>query len=135
MPAADDGVYILRQSTPFVADSYEGESGGKSTLSDPNFLQDLHDFVKFDVHEMNEETMELLHPYITLRTAKDQEIFNEEVAFKSSVALVPYPMIVTAVTQYRKLQIGAKTKLRHLETKEYELKEARTKMAYVQAEL
>jgi len=69
-------MYILKQSTPFVADSYEGAVGTKSTLSSANFLKDLLDFSNEEKDNINEETIELLHPYLTLRTPKDED-FHE----------------------------------------------------------
>lgn len=43
----------------FLKDSWE--EGGKSTLGNMEFMQNLK---KFPMDEINEETMELLEPYI-----------------------------------------------------------------------
>jgi len=57
---------ILKKNTPFVADSYESHT--KGTLSSANFLKDLLEFSNNEKDNINEETIELLHPYLTLQT-------------------------------------------------------------------
>jgi len=128
-PKADGGMYILKQSTPFVADSYEGASGTKTTLSSPNFLKDLLDFSNLEKDNINEETIELLHPYLTLRTPKDEEIYTPEVAQKSSTALIGMAIWTAAMSDYHKQSKIVKPKLRLLEIKMGELKEAETNLA------
>jgi dynein heavy chain len=128
-PKADGGMYILKQSTPFVADSYEGASGTKTTLSSPNFLKDLLDFSNMEKDNINEETIELLHPYLTLRTPKDEEIYTPEVAQKSSTALIGMAIWTAAMSDYHKQSKIVKPKLRLLEIKMGELKEAETNLA------
>jgi len=73
---------ILKQYTPFVFDSYENHT--LKTLKDPKFLPDLLDFSNLEKDNINEETIELLHPYLTLKTLKDEDIYTPEVAAKSS---------------------------------------------------
>jgi|TARA_B110000285_G_scaffold235301_1_gene316174 dynein heavy chain len=128
-------MYILKQSTPFVADSYEGAIGTKSTLSSANFLKDLLDFSNEEKDNINEETIELLHPYLTLRTPKDEEIYTAEVAAKSSQALVGLSIWSSAMSDYHKQSKIVKPKLRLLEIKMGELKEAETNLANAQSEL
>jgi len=128
-PKADGGMYILKQSTPFVADSYEGASGTKTTLSSPNFLKDLLDFSNLEKDNINEETIELLHPYLSLRTPKDEEIYTPEVAQKSSTALIGMAIWTAAMSDYHKQSKIVKPKLRLLEIKMGELKEAETNLA------
>lgn len=134
-PKGDGGMYILKQSTPFVADSYEGAVGTKSTLSSANFLKDLLDFSNEEKDNINEETIELLHPYLTLRTPKDEEIYTAEVAAKSSQALVGLSIWSSAMSDYHKQSKIVKPKLRLLEIKMGELKEAETNLANAQSEL
>lgn len=128
-PKADGGMAILKQLTPFVADSYEGANGTKTTLSSPNFLKDLLDFSNLEKDLINEETIELLHPYLTLRTPKDEEIYTPEVAQKSSTALIGMAIWTAAMSDYHKQSKIVKPKLRLLEIKMGELKEAETNLA------
>ena len=129
-PKGDGGMYILKQSTPFVADSYDTPNvGTKSTLSSPNFLKDLLDFSNMEKDNINEETIELLHPYLTLRTPKDEEIYTPEVAQKSSTALIGMAIWTAAMSDYHKQSKIVKPKLRLLEIKMGELKEAETNLA------
>jgi len=132
-PKGDGGMYILKQNTPFVADSYDSHT--KATLSSANFLKDLLDFSNEEKDNINEETIELLHPYLTLRTPKDEEIYTPEVAAKSSVALVGMSIWTAAMSDYHKQSKIVKPKLRLLEIKMGELKEAETNLANAQAEL
>jgi dynein heavy chain len=134
-PKGDGGMYILKQSTPFVADSYEGANGTKSTLSSANFLKDLLDFSNEEKDNINEETIELLHPYLTLKTPKDEDIYTPEVAGKSSSALIGMSIWTAAMSDYHKQSKIVKPKLRLLEIKMGELKEAETNLANAQAEL
>ena len=135
-PKGDGGMYILKQSTPFVHDSYDTPGvGTKTTLSSATFLKDLLDFSNEEKDNINEETIELLHPYLTLKTPKDEDIYTPEVAAKSSVALVGMAIWSAAMSDYHKQSKIVKPKLRLLEIKMGELKEAETNLANAQAEL
>jgi dynein heavy chain, axonemal len=135
-PKPDGGMLILKQYTPFVCDSYETPNiGTKATLSSANFLKDLLDFSNEEKDNINEETIELLHPYLTLRTPKDEEIYTPEVAQKSSVALIGMSIWTAAMSDYHKQSKIVKPKLRLLEIKMGELKEAETNLGNAQAEL
>ena len=61
-------------------------------------MQDLIDFNSDEKDHINEETIELLHPYLTLRTPKDELIFTPEVAAKSAIALVGLSMWCIAMS-------------------------------------
>jgi dynein heavy chain len=134
-PKADGGMLILKVNTPFVADSYDGTAGTKTTLSSAKFLTDLLDFSNLEKDNINEETIELLHPYLTLRTQDDREIYTPEVAAKSSSALIGMAIWTAAMSDYHKQSKIVKPKLRLLEIKMGELKEAETNLANAQSEL
>ena len=125
-PKADGGMLILKVNTPFVADSYDGTAGTKTTLSSAKFLTDLLDFSNLEKDNINEETIELLHPYLTLRTQDDREIYTPEVAAKSSSALIGMAIWTAAMSDYHKQSKIVKPKLRLLDIKMGELKEAET---------
>ena len=44
-----------------MKDSWDETGGGKSTLNDMNFMKNL---VQFEKDQINDETIELLEPYI-----------------------------------------------------------------------
>lgn len=84
---------------------------------------------------INEETIELLEPYLTLKSPKDEEIFVPEVAAKSSVALVGMCTWAAAMSDYHKQSKIVKPKLRLLEIKMGELKEAQDALQVANDEL
>jgi len=99
----EGGYLILKQYTPHVHDSYETPNvGTKTSLSSNTFLKDLLDFSNEEKDNINEETIELLHPYLTLRTPKDEEIYTPEVAGKSSQALIGMAIWSSAMSDYHK---------------------------------
>lgn len=55
----------MKQDIPFVADSFDEYA--KSTLTNQNFLKSLFDFSANEKDNINEETIELLEPYLTLK--------------------------------------------------------------------
>jgi len=124
---------ILKKNTPFVADSYDQHT--KQTLSSANFLKDLLEFSNMEKDNINEETIELLHPYLSFQTLDGQDIYTPEVAAKSSSALVGMAIWTAAMSDYHKQSKIVKPKLRLLEIKMGELKEAEANLAAAEAEL
>ena len=55
----------MKQDIPFIADSFDEYS--KSTMTNNAFLKNLFDFSTNDKDNINEETIELLEPYLTLK--------------------------------------------------------------------
>lgn len=99
-PVKLKSLYILKQEIPFVADSYDNHT--KSTLTSPNFLKDLFEFSEKEKDNINEETVELLQPYIDLKTPKDEDVFVGAVAKKSSSALEGMCVWAAAMSDYYK---------------------------------
>jgi dynein heavy chain len=56
---------IHDQMCPFVMDSFQ--SCTITTIGSPNFLEDIKNFNQFEKDSINEETIELLEPYLTLK--------------------------------------------------------------------
>jgi dynein heavy chain len=65
-------------------------------------LNDLIDFSANEKDNINEETIELLEPYLTLRTPKDEEVFTGDVAKKASAALSGMCTWAGAMSDYHK---------------------------------
>lgn len=63
-PVKAKSMNILKTEIPFVYDSFDNFT--KLTLSSQNFLKDLLDFSTNDKNSINEETIELLEPYLLL---------------------------------------------------------------------
>lgn len=91
---------MLRQDVPFIGDSYE--SFTKSTLKSNSFLKDLLEFSKNDKDAINEETIELLEPYITAKAPTGEDLFNGAVAKKASAALEGMCTWAAAMSDYHK---------------------------------
>jgi dynein heavy chain len=58
-------LYIMKQNIDFIADSFDECT--KNTLINQNFLKNLIDFSANEKDNINEETIELLEPYLTLK--------------------------------------------------------------------
>ena len=120
-------ITCLKVQTPFVFDSYE--SFGKATLSSATFLKDLLDFSDKEKDNINEETIELLEPYLVLKTLPDKDgvqkdIFKKETAEIASKALGGMCVWAAAMSDYHKQSKIVKPKLKLLEIKKAELEEA-----------
>jgi len=123
----------LKQEIPFVNDSFDNHC--KATLKNNNFLKDLFEFSNNDKDNINEETIEFLEPYITLRTPKDEEVFIGAVAKKASAALEGMCVWAAAMSDYHKQSKIVKPKLKLLQIKMAELQEAESNLAAAEAEL
>ena len=77
-------VEVLRKMSPFIKDSYD--EFGRQNLLGP-LLKQLSDFSVYEKDNINEETIELLEPYINLKTVDDEPLFVPEVAKITSNAL------------------------------------------------
>jgi dynein heavy chain len=131
-------VTCLKVQTPFVFDSYE--SFGKATLSSATFLKDLLDFSDKEKDNINEETIELLEPYLVLKTLPDKDglqkdIFKKETAEIASKALGGMCVWAAAMSDYHKQSKIVKPKLKLLEIKKAELEEAEAALEAAQTEL
>lgn len=124
---------IAKTEVPFIADSYEDNT--ISTLKGNTFLKDLQEFSMHDKDSINEETIELLDPYLTLKAPNGLEIYSAEVAKKANNALEGLCIWAGAMSDYHKQSKIVKPKLRLLELKSVALKEAESKLAAAQAEL
>jgi dynein heavy chain len=124
---------ILKQEIPFINDSFDNHC--KGTLKSNNFLKDLIEFSNNEKDNINEETIELLEPYLTLRTPKDEEVFIGPVAKKASSALEGMCVWAAAMSDYHKQSKIVKPKLKLLAIKQAELTEAETNLAAAEAEL
>ena len=130
---APKNLAILKQEIPFIADSFDEYT--KSTLTNQNFLNNLFDFSANDKDNINEETVELLEPYLTLKAPSGDEVFNGTVAKKSSQALEGMCVWAAAMSDYHKQSKIVKPKLRLLEIKTASLNEAEANLAAAEAEL
>jgi dynein heavy chain len=124
---------ILKQDFNFIQDSCESYT--KATLGSSSFLRDLMDFSANKKDLINEETIELLEPYLKLKSPKGEDIFVKDVAMKASQALGGMCVWASAMNDYHISSKIVKPKLILLERKQAELSEAERNLAEAQAEL
>lgn len=132
-PVKPKAMNILKQECPFVGDSFDNCT--KLTLSSALFLKDLFDFSNNEKDNINEETIELLEPYLLFTAPDGREIFTGAVAKKSSSALEGMCVWAAAMSDYHKQSKIVKPKLRLLEVKMAQLKEAEENLAGAETEL
>ena len=134
-PVKPKAMNILKTDIPFVGDSFDTHT--KNTLSSANFLKDLLDFSANDKDNINEETIELLAPYLTLTTPDEAKtpIFTKDVAKKASGALGGMCVWAAAMSDYHVQSKIVKPKLLLLSVKQAQLAEAEANLEAAQAEL
>ena len=84
---------------------------------------------------MNEETIELLEPYIRLKSIDDEPLFVPEIAKITSNALEGLCTWCAAMSDYHKASKIVKPKLRMLDIKTVELADAQENLRKAQEEL
>lgn len=127
-------LFIMKQDIPFIADSFDEYS--KSTMTNNAFLSQLFDFSNNEKDNINEETIELLEPYLTLKIpSTGEDAFTGQVAKKSSAALEGMCVWAAAMSDYHKQSKIVKPKLRLLEIKTASLQEAEANLAAAEQEL
>jgi dynein heavy chain len=133
-PVKPRSLKILKQDNPFMNDSFDLHT--KVTLSNANFLKDLFDFSNNQKDNINEETIELLEPYLLFKTADgERDIYTAVVAKQSSSALEGLCTWCAAMSDYHKASKIVKPKLRLLEIKAGELQEAQDALTSAEGEL
>lgn len=127
-------VEVAKAEHPFIQDSYDNHA--KQQLTGP-LLQNLLYFSSNEKDQINEETIELLEPYLELRDSNDPEkkLFDPEVAKVTSSALWGLCTWAGAMSDYHKQSKIVKPKLHMLEVKTVALTEAQNKLAEAKAQL
>ena len=92
VPTAYKQLVVKKLPYDFIVDSFE--ETGKSMLSDARFLQKIVDFSENEKDLINDETCELLEPYLNL------EVFTPEQAKNASGAAEGLCIWVGAMVQY-----------------------------------
>ena len=134
VPVSQKMMKMMKQDVPFIADSFDEFS--KTTLVNNNFLKNLFDFSANEKDNINEETIELLEPYLTLKIpSTGEDAFTGQVAKKSSAALEGMCVWAAAMSDYHKQSKIVKPKLKLLEIKNASLFEAESNLAAAEAEL
>ena len=68
-PVIPSQVNMNKQNIDFIKDSFDDFT--KNTLTNPKFLTILQDFSEFEKDNINDETCELMEPYLNLKLPND----------------------------------------------------------------
>jgi dynein heavy chain len=118
---------VNKQSFDFIHDSYDEIA--KSLLTDIRFLPDLFEFSEKQKDNINNETCELLEPYLTLPT------FTPAIAKKASGAAEGLCKWVGAMVSYHQASLIVKPKMDFLRIQESKLQGAMENLREAEADL
>ncbi|CAG9316033.1 unnamed protein product [Blepharisma stoltei] len=127
VPVAFKQIKVKNVLYDFIQDSFD--ESAKSMITDPRFLQKLIDFSEKEKDNINDETCELLEPYLNL------EVFNAAAAKSASAAAEGLCIWVRAMTQYHEASKIVKPKMDYLTVQNQRLEAAMTELAAAEAEL
>jgi len=131
---------INKVGVEFIHDSFD--ESAKFVLSDMRFLPDLLDFAQNEKDNINDETCELLEPY--LRTDEDPkknwgpfpfQVLDPGIAAKASKAAEGLCKFVGAMVQYHEAAKIVKPKMDYLKVQEARLAKANAELEAAEAEL
>eukprot|EP00931_Biecheleriopsis_adriatica_P036383 TRINITY_DN2095_c0_g1_i5.p1 TRINITY_DN2095_c0_g1~~TRINITY_DN2095_c0_g1_i5.p1 ORF type:complete len:4649 (-),score=1173.32 TRINITY_DN2095_c0_g1_i5:61-14007(-) len=140
VPVKTEERFINKVTAPFLADSYEDVA--KKEVNDMNFLNNLLDFAANEKDNINDETCELLDPY--LRYDEDpaknwspfsHKVLEPELAGKASGAAAGLCKFVGAMVMYHGAAKIVKPKMDALKVAEARLAKAMAELAAAEAEL
>jgi len=127
LPVEPAEVEINKQKTEFIQDSFDKYS--KSVMSDIRFLQSLIDFSKYEKDNINDETCELIEPYLNL------ENFDPAIAKKASNAAEGLCTWVGAMVMYHQAAKIVKPKMDELKVQTARMEVAMSQLAVAEEEL
>uniref|UniRef100_A0A8C9GFK7 Dynein heavy chain n=1 Tax=Piliocolobus tephrosceles TaxID=591936 RepID=A0A8C9GFK7_9PRIM len=113
--------YVNKQHFDFIRDSFDEYS--KPLMADIRFLNLLFDFSKNEKDNINEETIELLKPYI------ESSFFKTHIAKKASVAAEGLCKWVGAMVMYHQASKIVKPKMSYLKIQTDRLEDALKQLA------
>lgn len=126
-------VEVAKAEHPFIADSYDNHASKR--MVGP-LLQELLFFSSNEKDLINEETIELLEPYLELRDVTgEKKLFDPEIAKQTSKALGGLCTWAGAMSDYHKQSKIVKPKLHMLQVKTVMLEEAQQRLAEAKAQL
>jgi dynein heavy chain len=118
---------IRKENIEFIADSFD--EYGKSLIGNSNFLNRLIEFSQKDKDNINDETCELLEPYLRL------EHFNPTTAMGASGAVAGLCTWVGAMVQYHEAAKIVKPKMDFLQVQEQRLEVAMNELEIAEKDL
>ena len=132
-PVTPKIIEVAKAEHPFINDSFESHTA--KNMTGP-LLNELLHFSSYEKDQINEETIELLEPYLNLTSADgEKKLFDPEIAKTTSNALWGLCTWAGAMSDYHKQSKIVKPKLHMLEVKTVELEEAQEKLREAQQQL
>jgi dynein heavy chain len=128
---------VAKQNVTFVADSYYTPNVGTQQTLKKNLIQEIARFSNEDRNSINEETIELLEPFLNLTFDEnlEEKVYTPQWAKFASGALVGMCRWSAAMSDYHKASKIVTPKLKFLDLKMGELKDAEEKLMISQQEL
>lgn len=130
---------VAKRDFTFAADSYETQT--LKTLQ-RGLMENIQNFSKNDRGDITPEQVELLEPFVTLRFDKEDDVtanfplvFSEKWADFASKALVGMCIWASAMRDFHLASKIVTPKMKFLEVKEGELRDAEDKLKKSEAEL
>jgi len=131
---------INKVSLTFIKDSFDECS--KGVLSDMNFLKNLKHFAEFEKDNINDETCELLEPYLRFNADPERSwgpwkhaVLDQALARKANVAAEGLCKFVGAMVMYHQASKIVKPKMDYLKVQEANLDRAMKELGAAEAEL
>eukprot|EP00435_Cladocopium_sp_Y103_P019454 s3864_g4.t1 len=131
---------INKVSATFIKDSFDEHA--KSMLNDMNFLKNLKRFAEHSRDSINDETCELIEPYIRFDPDPVKNwgpwkhaVLDQSLAKKANAAAEGLCKFVGAMVMYHEASKIVKPKMDYLKVQEAKLDKARAELAEAEAEL
>jgi len=131
---------INKVSSTFIKDSYDEHA--KSMLNDMNFLKNLKRFAEHSRDSINDETCELIEPYLRVDADPTKSwgpwkhaVLDQSMAKKANAAAEGLCKFVGAMVMYHEASKIVKPKMDYLKVQEAKLDKARSELAAAEGEL
>jgi len=131
---------INRSTQPFIRDSFDEVTRGM--LAEMGFLRELKLFAEKSRDSINDETCELLEPYLRYDPDSSRNwgpwnhpVLDQALARKANVAAEGLCKFVGAMVMYHNASKIVKPKINHLKRQEAKLARAKQELAAAEAEL
>jgi dynein heavy chain len=129
LPTKAEAKNVSRTQVPWIKDSFT-EIAMSTCLTDTQFLKKLLTFSADDKDNINDETCELLEPYL-----REEDYFNPNVAKNASSAAQGLCTWVGAMVMYHEAAKIVKPKMDFLAIQRGRLEEAQKQYGFAQAQL
>ena len=133
LPVKSNTWTIAKQQVEFLKDSFDDYT--KGTLGNAKFLKILQDFSECEKDNINDETVELLEPYLELKLPNGKNAFDPLIAKNSNAALEGLCTWCAAMSDYHNQSKIVKPKMEMLQIKEASQRVALEQLAAAEAEL